>query len=192
MQTPAPDEGGEWKKDWFEVVDKSSIPLSSLRWELIIDGAYTKNTANDPTGFQVGAKYGNDYIILSSTDRYMELPELLKHIPIYIKSFSVDIGLILIEPKASGKSLEQMIRSQTGFNVAEIKTEFVNNSKVENVRACSNFIEGGRVKLIKGSWNDAFLKQCGTFPNAKHDEHIDLTCYGIERHLLNGFGIEIG
>ena len=41
MQTPAPDEGGEWKKDWFEVVDKSSIPLGKLKWELIIDGAYT-------------------------------------------------------------------------------------------------------------------------------------------------------
>ena len=191
MQTPAPDEGGEWKKEWFEIVDKSTIPLSSLRWELIIDGAYTKNTANDPTGFQIGAKHGNDYIILSSTDRYMELPELLKHIPIYISSFNVNIGLILIEPKASGKSLEQMIRNQTGLNVTEIKTEFVNNSKVENVRACSNFIEGGRVKLIKGSWNDAFLKQVGTFPNAKHDEHIDLTCYGIERHLLTGHGIEI-
>ena len=44
------------------------------------------------------------------------------------------------------------------------------------------------VKLIKGKWNDNFLKQCGTFPNAKHDEHIDLTCYGIERNLMSKLG----
>ena len=191
MQTPAPDEGGEWKKDWFEIIDKSEVPLNSLKWELIIDGAYTKNTANDPTGYQIGAKYKNDYIILSSVDRYMELPELLKDIPKYIASSLVKVGLILIEPKASGKSLRQMITSQTNHNVSEIKTEFVGNSKIENVRACSNFIEGGRVKLIKGSWNDNFLKQVGTFPNAKHDEHIDLTCYGIERHLIKPKGVDI-
>lgn len=185
MQEPAPDEGGEWRKDWFEVIDRNDVPLNTLKWELIIDGAYTKNTSNDPTGYQVGAKYGNDYIILSSVDKYLELPELLKDIPIYIDSLPVEIGLILIEPKASGKSLKQMIGAKTKYNVTEIKTDFVNSSKIENVRACSNYIEGGRVKLIRGSWNAAFLSQVGTFPNAKHDEHIDLTCYGVERNLLD-------
>lgn len=192
MQTPAPDEGGEWKKEWFEIINIKDVPLNTLRWEMIIDGAYTKNTANDPTGYQVGAKYNNDYIILSSVDKYLELPGLLKDIPIYIDSLPVNVGLIKIEPKASGKSLKQMIKDTTSYNVAEIKTDFVNNSKIENVRATSNYIEGGRVKLIKGSWNEHFLSQVGTFPNAKHDEHIDLTCYGIESNLMHGFGIEIG
>ena len=104
----------------------------------------------------------------------------------------VKIGLIRIEPKASGKSLKQMIKSSTNYNVTEIKSDFVNNSKIENVRATSNYIEGGRVKIIKGSWNQHFLDQVGTFPNAKHDEHIDLTCYGIESNLMNNNRIEIG
>lgn len=184
MQTPSPDEGGEWKREWFTVKDKSEIPLNTLKWELIIDGAYTKNTANDPTGYQVGAKYGNDYVILSSIDKYLEMPELLKDIPNYISSLPVDVKLILVEPKASGKSIAQMIRSTTKYPTAEIKTNFVNNSKIENVRACSNYVEGGRVILIKGAWNEGFLKQIAVFPNGKHDEHIDLTCYGIERNLF--------
>jgi predicted phage terminase large subunit-like protein len=139
----------------------------------------------------VGAKYNNDYIILSSVDKYLELPDLLKDIPTFIDSLPVSIGMIRIEPKASGKSLAQMIRVETKYNVTEIRTDFVNSSKIENVRATSNYIEGGRVKLIKGSWNDAFLKQVGTFPNAKHDEHVDLTCYGIEENLMRSTGIEI-
>lgn len=188
MQAPAPDEGGEWRKDWFEIIDKAEVPMNSLKWELFIDGAYTKSTENDPTGYQIGAKYNNDYIILSSVDKYLELPQLLKDIPNYINASGVTIKLILIEPKASGKSLKQMISSTLHYPVTEIKTEFVNNSKIENVRASSNAIEGGRVKLIKGSWNEAFLNQVGTFPNAKHDEHIDLTCYGIERNLLKQGG----
>ena len=191
QQTPAPDEGGEWKKEWFQIINKAEVPLNTLRWELIIDGAYTKNTSNDPTGYQVGAKYGNDYIILTSIDKYLELPELLKDIPNFINSLPVKISLILIEPKASGKSLKQMISNTMSYPVAEIKTQFVNNSKIENVRATSNYIEGGRVKLIKGNWNESYLNQVGTFPNAKHDEHIDLTCYGIERNLMNDFKIEL-
>lgn len=184
MQTPAPDEGGEWRKDWFEIIDKNVLP-PNLKWELIIDGAYTKNTANDPTGFQIGARWNNDYVIWSSIDKYMELPELLKFIPNHINSSGVNVSLTLVEPKASGKSIKQMIHTESKLNIAEIQTDFVNNSKIENARACSPYIEGGRVKLVKGSWNESFLNQVGTFPNAKHDEHVDMTCYGIERNLIN-------
>jgi predicted phage terminase large subunit-like protein len=191
MQTPAPDEGGEWRKEWFEIVEESTLP-KSLTWTLLIDGAYTKNTKNDPTGLQIGAKHNNNYYILSSIDKYMELPELVKFIPEHITASGVNVTLSKVEPKASGKSIAQLIRSETRLNIAEIRTDFVNMSKIECARMSSPYIEGGRVKLVKGTWNEHFLNQVGTFPNAKHDEHVDLTCYGIEDNLINGFGIEIG
>lgn len=184
MQTPSPDEGGEWRKEWFKIIDKSEIPINSLKWELIIDGAYTKDTKNDPTGLQIGAKWENNYVIWSSIDKYLEMPELLKFVPNHIISSGVDVKMSLVEPKASGKSLVQLIRQQTKLNITEIKTTFVNSSKIDNARTCSHFIEGGRVLLVKGSWNDAFLNQVAIFPNGKHDEHVDLTCYGIERNLI--------
>ena len=185
MQQPAPEEGGEWRKEWFRILDKSEIPLQSLKWELIIDGAYTKDTKNDPSGFQIGAKWNNNYVILSSIDKYLEMPELIKFIPNHIEASGVKVSLTLVEPKASGKSIVQILRTEAKINIAEIKTKFVNSSKIENARSCSSYIEGGRVILVKGSWNDAFLQQIATFPNGKHDEHIDLTCYGIERNLLS-------
>lgn len=185
MQQPSPEEGGEWRKEWFDIKDKSEIPYNTLKWELIIDGAYTKNTANDPSGFQIGAKWNNNYVIWSSIDKYLEMPELLKFIPNYIDSSGVKVAMTLVEPKASGKSIKQMIHTETKLNISEIKTNFVNSSKIENARACSPYIESGRVILVKGTWNEAFLQQVGMFPNAKHDEHIDLTCYGIERNLMS-------
>ena len=184
MQTPSPDEGGEWRKEWFKIIDKSEIPINSLKWELIIDGAYTNHTKNDPTGLQIGAKWENNYVIWSSIDKYLEMPELLKFVPNHIISSGVDVKMSLVEPKASGKSLVQLIRQQTKLNITEIKTTFVNSSKIDNARTCSHFIEGGRVLLVKGNWNDAFLNQVAIFPNGKHDEHVDLTCYGIERNLI--------
>jgi len=190
QQKPAPDEGGEWRKDWFEIVDINTLP-KNLRWTLFIDGAYTKNTKNDPTGLQIGVKHNDTYYILSSIDKYMELPELVKFIPQHITASGVTVHISKVEPKASGKSIAQLIRSQTRLNISEIKTDFVNMSKIECARMASPYIEGGRVKLIKGKWNDHFLNQVGTFPNAKHDEHVDLTCYGIEDSLMRNNMIEI-
>jgi predicted phage terminase large subunit-like protein len=182
MQTPSPDEGGEWKKNWFEIINKQSIP--PIKWNMYIDGAYTKDNANDPTGIQIAGKYNNDYIILTSIDKYLEMPELLKFIPEFIKAVAVQISMIYVEPKASGKSIAQLIKQQTKLNIAEIKSDFVQMSKIERARSVSPFIESGRVKLIEGSWNEHYLQQIAMFPNGKHDEHIDLTCYGIEKELM--------
>jgi len=182
MQTPSPDEGGEWKKTWFDIIPRQLIP--PLKWNMYIDGAYTKDNANDPTGIQIAGKYNNDYIILTSIDKYLEMPELLKFIPEFIKAVGVQINMIYVEPKASGKSIAQLIKQQTRLNITEIKSDFVQMSKIERARSVSPFIESGRVKLIEGSWNEHYLQQIAIFPNGKHDEHIDLTSYGIEKELM--------
>ncbi len=185
MQVPAPQEGGEWKKDWFTIIPKAGLP-NNIQWRLGIDGAYTKNNANDPTGLQVYGKSGNDLYIYSSIDKYLEMPELLSFIPTHIKALGLRVSLIKIEPKASGKSLKQLIQRNTSLSVAEIKSDFVHMSKIERARMASPFVEGGRVFLVEGSWNESFLNQVAMFPNAKHDEHVDLTAYAIEDTLMGG------
>lgn len=187
MQTPSPDEGGEWRKDWFQIINKSELP-TGIKWECFIDGAYTKDTKNDPTGIQIAGKSGNDLYILSSIDKYLEMPELTKFIKPHLQASGVDVKLTLVEPKASGKSLVQIIKRETKLAITEIRTDFVKISKIERARASSPYIEGGRVYLVKGNWNDAYLNQVAAFPNAKHDEHVDLTAYAIERNLLSDKG----
>ena len=186
MQEPAPLEGGEWRKDWFNVINKAELP-ADVNWEMFIDGAYTKDTRNDPTGIQISGKSGDNLYILKSIDKYLEMPELKQFIESFVKSCGVKVQQILVEPKASGKSLVQLLRRETNFNVSELKTDFVKFSKIERARASSPFLEGGRVYLVKDNWNDAYLQQVSTFPNAKHDEHIDVTSYAIERNLLKRF-----
>lgn len=183
MQTPSPDEGGEWRKQWFEIINFKELP--TIRWKMLIDGAYTKDTSNDPTGLMIYGKYNNEVIILSSIDKYLELPELIKFIPTYIQSIGVNISIIKAEPKASGKSIIQLLKNQTNYNVAEIKSNFIQMSKIERARTVSPFIESGRVKLVSGAWNENYLNQISMFPNAKHDEHVDLTAYAIEEELLS-------
>lgn len=186
MQEPAPDEGGEWRREWFGIINKAEIP-EGINWEMFIDGAYTANTKNDPTGIQISGLHNGNLYILKSIDKYLEMPELKSFVKSYIESCGVKVNQILVEPKASGKSLVQLLRRETNFNVSEIKTDFVRYSKIERARASSPFIEGGRVFLVKDNWNDHFLQQVSTFPNAKHDEHVDTTAYAIERNLIKSF-----
>ena len=183
MQTPAPDEGGEWKKSWFQIIDKQSLN-PNIKWELFIDGAYTSNTKNDPSGLMIAGKYNNDLYIYNSIDKYLEMPELLKFVPEWIETVGLNVSTVLIEPKASGKSLKQLLKNSTNLNVVEIESEMIAMSKIESARAVSPFIEGGRVYLVSGSWNENYLQQVATFPNAKHDEHVDLTCFAIDRNLI--------
>jgi predicted phage terminase large subunit-like protein len=186
LQIPSPPEGGEWRKDWFNIINRAELP-SDISFEMYIDGAYTKDTRNDPTGIQISGKSGDNLYIFKSIDKYLEMPELKNFVSSFVQSCGVPISQILVEPKASGKSLVQLLRRETRYNVSELKTNFVRYSKIERARASSPFIEGGRVFLVKDTWNEAFLQQVSTFPNAKHDEHIDVTSYAIERNLINNF-----
>jgi predicted phage terminase large subunit-like protein len=186
LQLPSPPEGGEWRKDWFNIVNRAELP-NDIVYEMYIDGAYTKDTRNDPNGIQISGKSGDNLYIFKSIDKYLEMPELKNFITSFVQSCGVPVSQILVEPKASGKSLVQLLRRETRYNVSELTTNFVRYSKIERARASSPFIEGGRVYLVKDNWNDAFLQQVSTFPNAKHDEHIDVTSYAIERNLINNF-----
>ena len=33
--------------------------------------------------------------------------------------------------------------------------------------------EAGNVKLVRGPWNDTFLDEVCSFPNAQHDDQVD-------------------
>lgn len=188
LQEPAPLEGGLWKKDWFEIVNKRSIP-SKVRIEMFVDGAYTKDTSNDPTGIMItashseivgGVRHKSLYIIHNEA-KHLEMPKLLNRIKILREMYNV--SMILAEPKASGKTMVQLLKEQ-GVPAKEIKSRWVHKSKIDKANDVAPFIESGVVKLVEGDWIPAYLNQVCTFPNSKHDEDVDNTSYAIEKHLL--------
>lgn len=184
MQDPTPLDGGIFQYDWFKKINKAELPVID-RWDVYIDGAYTKNTANDPTGLLISAKVGNKLYILSAVSKYLEMPELLKYIPKYIDSLEINVNSILIEPKASGISMAQLLRNETNYNIIELKGSILRESKIERASRISPTIEdGSKVFLVEGNWNDSFLQQLASFPNGKHDEFVDLLCYSVDRELF--------
>lgn len=184
-QLPAPLDGGMIKREWIEIISEHFLPREIIK-NCYIDGAYTSSTANDPTGIMISSFYNGILYILNWSTQYLEMPELLK----YVKNYAVqnEIGLksrIRIEPKASGKSLKQLLRNETNLNVSEIEGKHISEGKIARVNTCTPSIEGGKIKLIKGFWNNDFLNELSIFPNGKHDEAIDCLCYAIYDEIIN-------
>lgn len=172
MQSPSPDTGGIVQKSWFEIIDWT-FEHEKLTWNFVADTAYTSSEQNDPSGYLSYAKHGNDFIIRFAEKVFLEFPDLCKALTNFAMIHGyTDRSVIEVEPKASGKSLVQTLRRETGLNIKEGVPPA--KDKMARLKDVSPKIESGRVKLIRGNWNDEFIDEVAMFPNAKHDEYVDI------------------
>jgi hypothetical protein len=193
MQEPVPEEGGIIKRDWFNIVNKSMV---NGKYEIYIDGAYTKNTANDPTGILLISKMHNSIAIHDFTEKWLVLPDLIDYLREYMTLHNVNSNTpIYVEPKASGLDFVNTGRKYYNNPFIEISkktgSKFVLVSKDERMNASSDYIKAGMVNLIEGNWNKSYIDYMCNFPNDIHDEACDLTCYAIEKNLINRNNVNI-
>jgi len=186
-QNPAPLDGGMIKRNWFGIIDW--VPEhANLTWNFVADTAYTEDEANDPSGYIAFARVGANFIIRAAKMERLEFPELMKALPKFAKANGYTRRSMLeIEPKASGKSLVQTLRKETNLNVKEGKPPA--KDKISRVFDSSPTLEAGRVRLIKGHWNEEFLQQLCTFPNAAHDEYVDCLTMMVGKSKRNRRGV---
>jgi predicted phage terminase large subunit-like protein len=189
QQEPAPMEGHLIKTDWFnrfnlnELIARAINEDSEIVWNFTIDGAYTEKGENDATAIMAYAKYkGNLYIRNVSAVR-LGMPELLKYIPDFcIANGYTSESRIKVEPKASGLSIVQMIRSQTELNIIADKPP--RTDKIARVEKCTPFMESGRVFLLENApWVEGYLYELKIFPNGEHDDQVDVTTMAIDSHI---------
>ena len=185
-QKPIPKGGGIIKTEWFEYIQDWQIP-PGLVTDFWIDGAFTKSTANDPTGIMACSYDGKTKTLYVRyfKGEYLEMPELLRKIKEQSVMFSLDAkSKIYIEPKASGKSLKQMINSTyPNLNAVEIKSKIVNEGKTQRAHIASPKFEAGKIKIVSGNWNDEFETQLTGFPSMPHDEAVDLMGYAVDKYF---------
>ncbi len=180
-QEPVAPGGVILKKNWFEIVDKT-IPADAVR-NYQLDTAYTKNQANDPTAIVHYYREGEFIYITGKQSVWMELPALLEWLPSYVRNNGyTDKSMIGVEPKASGLSVVQSLRTGTSLNIRE--SEAPDKDKITRVSIVSPKIESGRVKLHRGDWNESFISQCCSFPKAPHDDELDCLVEIVRKELI--------
>lgn len=180
-QRPSPEEGGIIKKEWFDVVSPEVLTRDTVNEPIhfFIDSAYTEDNDNDPSAILTCFKKNNIIYIVDVVQVWMEFPALIKFIKTYTAKYQLSgDSKIFIEPKASGKSIAQTLRSETGLNVIETKAP--DTDKVVRTNAASPKMESRRVKLVYGMYIEDYVNQLAAFPNAAHDDMVDTTVNAID------------
>lgn len=175
MQLPSPAEGGLLKKQWFEVVKE----MPEMTVNFFLDTAYTAKQHNDATAMMCAGYINNTLYIKEVSAVRMEFPELLKEIQKFVERNGYNhSSRIYVEPKASGHSIIQQLKRTTGLNVIADKPP--TQDKISRVSAVSALVEAGRVKLMDGRYVDPFLDECAAFPNAAHDDMVDVLVMALD------------
>lgn len=187
-QIPSPDEGGILKKDWFDIIPPHLIVRNTMESPIhfIVDSAYTEKTENDPTVIMACFVQGHYLYVLDVDEQWLEFPQLCNHIINYTRRFQYNPrdSKIFIEPKASGKSIVQQLRFTTDLNV--IEAEAPKDSKITRAHSITAIAESRRIRLIQGPYVLEYLNQLAAFPNALHDDKVDVTVIGVEQLLVTG------
>lgn len=177
LQRPSPLEGGIFKKAWFKICEPQSVP--KLPTNFNADTAYTSDEKNDPTGMMAFVSNNNLYIT-NFKKGHWEFLDQCKQLVEFVKENNYNVqSVIEVEGKSSGKDVVNTLKKQTDLNIKEAK----NPTKDKEARAndISPYVESGRVYLVRSGWNDDFIEQCATFPNAKHDEEVDCLIMACQR-----------
>lgn len=155
-----------FKETWFQIQDKYTE--SRLRRIMSLDTAFKTNEYNDNSAGIILDETKTDWYIYDCFNEKLEFPQLIEKTIEWAHKYNPDI--ILIEDKASGQSLIQMLKQQTRLPIKAIK---VDSDKFTRASAITTLFETGKVHLISGPWNNMFINQMCEF-NALLDTHDDI------------------
>jgi predicted phage terminase large subunit-like protein len=183
QQNPIIPDGEVIKLKWFLRHDE--IPEQVTTCVHSWDTAYKKDEHNDPSSCVVMRIGNNAAFVQEVINKRMEYPELKKTI-IALALRDSPIA-ILIEDKASGQSLIQELRAETGLPIIAVKAEA---DKLTRAVAASATIEAGRISLPNmAEWLYDYENQLVSFPKGKHDDMVDSTSQFINWWRTQSYGL---
>lgn len=172
QQRPAPRSGGMFQRGDFEIVD--AVPAGAKRCRAW-DFAASKQKPGKQPDWTVGLKMawhaGTFYVEDVRRDRWSP-SDVEKN----LKNTATQDGIAVPirmpqDPGAAGKSdAATKVKLLAGYSV---KVQPVTGDKATRARPASAQAQAGNVKLVRANWNETFLDEVCSFPNATHDDQVD-------------------
>ncbi|MRX33208.1 phage terminase large subunit [Aminobacter sp. MDW-2] len=172
QQRPAPRSGGMFQRGDFEVVD--AVPAGAVRCRAW-DFAATQQAPGKQPDWTVGLKMayaaGIFYVEDVRRDRWSP-NDVEKNLKSTASQDGLDVRIRMPEdPGAAGKAdAATKVKLLAGYNVGVVRPT---GEKAVRAKPASAQAEAGNVKLIRGLWNDTFLDEVCSFPNAQFDDQVD-------------------
>lgn len=180
QQSPFIEGGNLIKANWWRTYPADMKPERFSSLIIAADTAFkAKSTSDYSVMITMGLDQSGDiYIVDVHRDRY-EFPDLKRKM-IMLNNQWRGRGLrgIYIEDKASGQSLLQELKRESGVSVIPYK---ISTDKVSRLSAVLPLVEGGRVLLPDNApWLDDFHQECQAFPSGTYDDQIDALSIGLD------------
>lgn len=171
-----PSAGMYFQAEWFEVID--TLPAGWKNSVRYWDKAATKpNETNKDPDYTAGVKmlsYPDGTYVVANVVRLRDTPLAVERL---IKNTaSQDTTKVAIcveqEPGSSGVAdADNYVRLLAGYNVRVRKPT---TDKITRALPVSAQCERGNVKILRGVWNDDFLKELENFEeDCAHDDQVD-------------------
>lgn len=174
QQSPYIEGGNIVKSHWWQYYPQHLIPKQFAVIGIFVDTAFKKNEGNDySVAVVAGLTHEGDIFVLDVIRDRMEYSELKQKI-ITLNTLWRGKGLraTYVEDKASGQSLIQDLRKESGVAVIAHNS---GQDKVSNVHVITPIIQGGRVYLPEEApWLEAWLKEWEQFDGkVGFDDQVD-------------------
>lgn len=196
QQRPSPAEGNKIKRAWFNIIGANELPFNpaQVRRDFFIDGAFTDKMENDESAQMSCSFYKGNLYIFNCVGVRKQLAEYLEFIVPWLKSEGYKpTSSVNIELKASGYGFYSMLKSPKygSFNCEKIDNKHVGYGKLGRCENSQPTLASGRVFLVRGGWNEAFIDQCCNFPNDLHDDMLDILCYAIHKYFIGETDVSV-
>ena len=185
-QSPVPFGGNIIKTEWLTIIEKTDYFLKkSLVFNYFLDTAYTADTKNDPTGMLTATIIDGDLIVYDYWAKYLELYECVNTIENTYNEKGDIRSKVIIENKASGISINTELKRKFK-NKMNVFLYNVKGKKEDRLRSFEAYFQAGKVKLVRGDWNEAFINELTSFPSPQmHDESVDCITMALNYYLAN-------
>lgn len=167
--------GDYFRASYFSVVDAPPATFKSVirYWDRAATEPSSENPDPDWTvGLKLGLTEANVAFVLD-VQRFQATSFSVEERMRAIASQdgkSVRIG-VEQDPGQAGKSeANYLVRALAGYDV---RVYPATKDKETRAKPVSSQAEAGNVKIVRGKWNDAFLRELENFPKGEHDDQVD-------------------
>jgi predicted phage terminase large subunit-like protein len=172
QQRPAPRSGGMFQRGDFEIVD--AVPAGAKRvraWDFAASKEKPGKQPDWTVGLRMAWHRGTFYVEDVDRGRW-SANEVNRKLKNYASQDGLNVTIRMPQdPGAAGKAdAETKVILLAGH---DIKVVPPTGDKATRARPASAQSEAGNVKLVRGSWNAAFLDEVCSFPNGQFDDQVD-------------------
>lgn len=169
-----PSAGDYFRKGYFTIVDQAPAHAQRIRYW---DRAATEpNESNPDPDWTAGVKLAladDGYYYVEHVERFRGTPgKVTKSIRSLAEQDGNRVAVgIEQDPGQAGKfEAETYVRLLAGYIVFAVPPQ---GDKETRASPASVQAERGRIRIVRGTWNAAFLDELESFPKGSHDDQVD-------------------